>query len=248
MGPWTWSVAFSPDGKTLAVASQTGIVRLWEPVSGHLRASLQGHTASVRCVSFSPDGKTLASASDDRTVRLWDTATGQEKVTLKAHTAAVHALAFSHEGSTLATASADGTVRLWRASTEQEAKEFRAELDPDEADSPAALFDAAGRLKSAGRAEESQRAYEKALARLEKLAGALNDADYPKKLRAAYGGAINLRGESHAELGQWKEAAADFAKAVELNNDDPLPRYRQALARLQLGDVAGYRKLCADML
>src|SRR5262249_40400283 len=161
-GSWTWSVAFSPDGKTFAVASQTGIVRLWDLASGDLLASFRGHTSSVLCLAFSPDGKTLATGSEDRTARLWDTATGQEKVTLKAHTAAVRSLAFSPDGSTLATASADGTVRLWRASTEQEAKAFRTELDPDEADSPAALFDAAGRLKTDGRAEESQRAYEKA--------------------------------------------------------------------------------------
>jgi serine/threonine protein kinase len=55
-------------------------------------------------------------------------------------------------------------------------------------------------------------------------------------------------GDFHAELGQWKEATADFAKAIELKKDDPLLRYRQALAGLQLGDVAGYRKLCADIL
>ncbi|MDZ4689371.1 MAG: tetratricopeptide repeat protein [Planctomycetaceae bacterium] len=58
----------------------------------------------------------------------------------------------------------------------------------------------------------------------------------------------NNRGGSYAELGQWKEALADFAKVSELKEDDPLPRYRQALACIQLEDVAGYRKLCADML
>lgn len=272
VGPWTWSVAFSPDGKTLAVASQTGIVRLWDPASGHLHTSLQGHTAFVRCVAFSPDGKTLASASDDRTVRLWDTATGQEKVTLKAHTAAVHALAFSPDGSTLATASADGTVRLWRASTEHEAKAFRTELDPDEADSPAALLDAADRLKTASRAEESQQAYEKALARLEKLVDAFpNDSE-----------ARHLRGHSQEALGRWKESVADHSKAIELApknlqlhicrgrayarleewqkaaedlalglrsvNGTESIWYEFALLRLQLGQKASYQKACADML
>jgi serine/threonine protein kinase/tetratricopeptide (TPR) repeat protein len=58
----------------------------------------------------------------------------------------------------------------------------------------------------------------------------------------------NYRGGSYAELGRWKEAIADFAKANELKRDDPLPRYRQALVCLQLGQVMGYRKLCADML
>jgi WD40 repeat protein len=142
---WCRSVAFSPDGTLLAAASQTGLVRLWDPATGQLRATLQGHTASVCCIAFSPDGKTIATGSDDRTVRLWDTATGQEKVTLRSHTAAVNLLAFSRDGDTLATASADGTVRLWRASQEPEAKAFRTELNPDEARRPLVECRAGGR-------------------------------------------------------------------------------------------------------
>jgi tetratricopeptide (TPR) repeat protein len=56
------------------------------------------------------------------------------------------------------------------------------------------------------------------------------------------------RGDTYAELGHWTEAAADFAKAVELKSVDPRHHYRRALTLLRLGDVAGYRKLCADML
>src|SRR6476646_5705055 len=51
--------------------------------------------------------------------------------------------------------------------------------------------------------------------------------------------AHGARGSAYAELGQWMEAAADLARAVELNENDSLSRYRQALARLQLGDVTG---------
>jgi tetratricopeptide (TPR) repeat protein len=58
----------------------------------------------------------------------------------------------------------------------------------------------------------------------------------------------NYRGGAYAELSRWKEAIADFAKASELKKDDPLPRYRQALVCVKLGDVTGYHKLCADML
>jgi tetratricopeptide (TPR) repeat protein len=60
--------------------------------------------------------------------------------------------------------------------------------------------------------------------------------------------AYGARGRAPMELGQWDKATADFAKAIELKQSDPLPWYCQALACLQRGDVEGYRKLCADML
>jgi hypothetical protein len=67
------SVAFSPDGKTLASVSDDKTIILWD-VASHQRLGqpLTGHTSSVRSVAFSPDGKTLASGSNDRTIILWD--------------------------------------------------------------------------------------------------------------------------------------------------------------------------------
>jgi tetratricopeptide (TPR) repeat protein len=60
--------------------------------------------------------------------------------------------------------------------------------------------------------------------------------------------AYGARGSAYAERGQWKEAAAEFTKAAETKEGDPLLCYYQALLRLQVADVEGYRKLCTDML
>src|SRR5436305_381039 len=68
------SVAFSPDGKTLASVSFDKTVRLWETATGKNTATLAGHTDRVMSVAFSPDGKTLAAMSFDRTVSLRDLA------------------------------------------------------------------------------------------------------------------------------------------------------------------------------
>src|SRR5262249_37230557 len=62
------SVAFAPDGGSVATAGDDLFVRLWDPATGQEQRTLEGHTSLVSAVAFAPNGKTLASASRDGTV------------------------------------------------------------------------------------------------------------------------------------------------------------------------------------
>jgi WD40 repeat protein len=117
---WVLSVAFSPDGKTLASANEKKTVKLWDMATGKERATFKGHKDHVWCVVFSPDGKTLASAGLDERVNLWDVVTGEERATLWEHTGLVWSVAFSPDGKTLASASSDKTVKLWDSTSGEE--------------------------------------------------------------------------------------------------------------------------------
>ncbi|HEV7891575.1 MAG TPA: TIR domain-containing protein [Pyrinomonadaceae bacterium] len=118
--PPVLSLAFSPDGKTLAGGGMDYTVRVWDIAARREVANLTGHKQSVYSVAFSPDGRVLASASLDHTVKLWDARTWKESATLKGHSEGVYSVAFSPDGETLASGCADGSVKLWDARTGRE--------------------------------------------------------------------------------------------------------------------------------
>ena len=113
-----YSLAFSPDGKQLALGSLYSLVRLWNLTDAEPeeRVVLKGHEGSVGTLAFAPDGKVLASGSRDSTVRLWDPSVQKAappKTVLEGHKGEVTGVAYSPDGKTLVSGSGEETVRFW---------------------------------------------------------------------------------------------------------------------------------------
>jgi WD40 repeat protein len=112
-------MAFSPDGKVLAVANRYGEVTLLELDTGR-RPALEGHGGEVHTLAAAPQGRKLATGSFDRTIKLWDMATGKEITTFEGHKSSVDSVAFSPDGKLLGSGSNDRTVKLWDLATGRE--------------------------------------------------------------------------------------------------------------------------------
>lgn len=108
------SIAFSPDGKTIACGNKDGTITLWgsngEPIG---KPFLHGHEGPINSIAFSPNGKYVVSGGQDGTVRLWNCQGQSIGEPFRGHTGQVYSVAFSPNGKYIASGGHDGTVRLW---------------------------------------------------------------------------------------------------------------------------------------
>jgi WD40 repeat protein len=114
---WPRSLAFSPQGKLLAVAGQAQQIALFDPATGKAQGLLVGHTSWVNQVSFSDDGRRIASAGWDHAVRIWDVARRSLLRSVRGHKYAVNAVVFLRGGKWLVSASDDQHLRRIHVTT-----------------------------------------------------------------------------------------------------------------------------------
>ncbi len=110
------SVAWSPDGRRIASASDDNTVQVRDASTGSHVFTYRGHTAAVYAVAWSPDGTRIAS-SGGITVQVWDAADGSHVFTYRGHSAAiygVYTVAWSPDGTRIASGSL-GIVQVWVA-------------------------------------------------------------------------------------------------------------------------------------
>ncbi|MEZ0229975.1 MAG: WD40 repeat domain-containing protein, partial [Planctomycetota bacterium] len=111
------ALAWSPDGKLLALGGRDNAIRVWN-VEERKETRLLGHEGWVTGLAWSPDGKTLWSASADRSVRAWQSGKATKK--LEGHRNFIELLACSPDGKLVASWSRDGLLKLWDAATGKE--------------------------------------------------------------------------------------------------------------------------------
>ncbi len=122
-GQLAFAMALSQDGKVLATGGIDTIastIKLWDPATGRLTKTLEGHTNFVSGLSLSASGKLLASSSQDRTIKIWDVATGKEVTTLAGHDDRATGVAFAPDEKSVASTGFGGSVKLWDVATGQE--------------------------------------------------------------------------------------------------------------------------------
>lgn len=111
-----YALAFSPDGRRMATASDDQTIQIHEVPTGKLLQKLSGHTDQIYVLSFGPNGEKLVAASQDKAVVVWDLQTAKPQY-WRGHSDVVVGVTWSRGGKYIASASDDTTVRIWDATS-----------------------------------------------------------------------------------------------------------------------------------
>ena len=116
----TVTVAWSPDGKTVATAGEGNEIRLWNPETGERTGEVIGGNSSFCCLAFSSDGSRLVGASRSWAqlgvpgeIVVWSMPDKKKLASLTGHALGIWSMTISPDDKIIASASADGTIRLW---------------------------------------------------------------------------------------------------------------------------------------
>jgi len=120
------AIAFSPDGRSLAVVDVDGVIRLLDIETGDVRATMSGESdydrplddfGTLSVVVFSPDGKKLIVSTHQNVIRIWDVETGEIVNTFRGHKERIDVMTVSQDGTQLASGGSGNNIKLWNLGT-----------------------------------------------------------------------------------------------------------------------------------
>ncbi|KAF7794633.1 hypothetical protein EIP86_005770 [Pleurotus ostreatoroseus] len=119
IGKPLWSIAYSPDGRSIACSAEDNQIYILDAHTGEIERKLpRDHRNIVYSLAYSPDGQFIVSGSWDKTVAIWDTKSNHAVCArLEGHSDEVNCVAYSPDGRFVASGSDDRTVRIWDLQT-----------------------------------------------------------------------------------------------------------------------------------
>ncbi|MGB3652469.1 MAG: serine/threonine-protein kinase [Rivularia sp. (in: cyanobacteria)] len=121
---YVYTVALSPNGKTLVNGSDDKSIRFWDFQTQELLYTIKDENP-IRSIAISSDGQTFVSGSKDGIIKIWDFKTKKLKKTFQGHKNTIRSIIISRDGETLITGSRDRTIKIWNLQTGELKKEFR---------------------------------------------------------------------------------------------------------------------------